>query len=122
MLPVMLSVEAHPSDSDLRTLYQSIVDYNLAQVGDRWAGRLAIFARDARQQLVGGITGFTNRGWLRIELLGVMERWQRQGIGAMRLQAAEGEAQKRGCHSCAARQPHRAKNRRVPMYPNPRRR
>jgi len=42
MLPVMLTVETHPWDSDLRTLYQSIVDYNLAQVGDHWTGRLTI--------------------------------------------------------------------------------
>jgi len=99
MLPVMLSAETHPSDRDLRTIYETIVDYNLAQVGDHWTGRLTIFARDHRQQILGGITGFTDRGWLRIELLGVLERWRRQGIGTMLLQAAEGEAQKRACHS-----------------------
>ena len=98
MLPVMLTLETHPSDTDRQTIYDSIAQYNLAQVGDHWAGRLTIFARD-RDQLLGGIIGFTDRGWLRIELLGVLDRWRRQGIGARLLEAAEIEACNRQCHS-----------------------
>ena len=99
MLPVTVAVETHPSKGDLQAIYDSIVQYNLAQVGDHWTGRLTAFARDHRQQLLGGIIGFTDRGWLRIELLGVLESWRRQGIGAMLIEAAEIEAQKRQCHS-----------------------
>jgi GNAT superfamily N-acetyltransferase len=99
MLPVTLTNEAHPVDADLHAVYDSIAQYNLAQVGDHWTGRLTIFARDDRQQLLGGIIGFTDRGWLRIELLGVLEPWRRQGIGAKLLEAAESEARQRGCHS-----------------------
>jgi GNAT superfamily N-acetyltransferase len=99
MLSVTLTIEPHPSDIDLRAIHESIVEYNLAQIGDHWMGRLTVFARDHRQQLLGGITGFTDRGWLRIELLGVLERWRRQGIGAKLLEAAEIEARQRQCHS-----------------------
>ena len=99
MLPVTLTVETHPSNDDLQTINASIVQYNLAQVGDHWTGRLTVFARDHDQQLLGGIIGFTDRGWLRIELLGVLESWRRQGIGTMLLEAAETEARKRQCHS-----------------------
>lgn len=99
MLPVMLTTETSPSDADLRTIYESIVQYNLGKIGDHWTGRLTIFARDSNQRLLGGIIGFTDRGWLRIELLGILELWRRQGIGARLLEAAETEARSRGCHS-----------------------
>ena len=51
------------------------------------------------QQLVGGITGFTDRGWLRIELLVIQEELRYQRLGTGLLLAAEDEARRRGCHS-----------------------
>jgi GNAT superfamily N-acetyltransferase len=99
MLPVRLTIETHPLETELHTIYESIAAYNLAQIGDHWTGRLTIFARDHHQQLRGGVIGLTDRGWLRIELLGVLDPWRRQGIGAKLLAAAEIEARQRQCHS-----------------------
>lgn len=94
-----LRLEQQPDASDVAALNRWIVDYNLVQVGDHWQGRLSILARDAQGQLAGGILGFTDRGWLRIEILIVHEQRRRAGIGSRLLRAAEDEALRRGCHS-----------------------
>jgi GNAT superfamily N-acetyltransferase len=52
-----------------------------------------------RHAISGGLYGFTDRGWLRIEVLVIQEHLRHQGIGARLLLAAEDEARRRGCHS-----------------------
>ena len=94
-----LALEDAPSPDDVMELYNAIVAYNTAQVGDHWTGRLNIFARDRHGTIVGGIYGFTDRGWLRIEVLLVKEGWRRQGLGARLLAAAEAEARAQVRHS-----------------------
>src|SRR5438046_2649999 len=98
MSKIAVSQDDRPAQADLAAINDWIVGYNLAQVGDHWKGRLAILARDAEGQLVGGLLGFTDRGWARIEILVVAERARRQGIGTRLLDAAEAEARKRACH------------------------
>ena len=95
---ISVSQDDRPSPTDLAAINGWIVDYNLAQVGDHWKGRLTVLARDAEGQLVGGLLGFTDRGWARIEIVIVAEHARRQGIGTLLLDAAEAEARKRECH------------------------
>ena len=98
MANITVSQEDRPSQADLAAINAWIVDYNLTQVGDHWKGRLTILARDAAGQLVGGLLGFTDRGWARIEILVVAEHVRQQGIGTQLLDLAEAEARTRGCH------------------------
>jgi len=95
---ITVNQEDRPSHADLAAINDWIVRYNLAQVGDHWRGRLTILARDAAGQLMGGLLGFTDRGWARIEILVVAEHARHRGIGTQLLDAAESEARRRGCH------------------------
>jgi GNAT superfamily N-acetyltransferase len=99
MLDYTLTLEQQPAQTDIATIYRWITDYNLAQVGDHWQGRLTILARDRDRQLVGGLYGFTDRGWLRIEVLAIHEQLRHHGLGSKLLAAAEDEARRRGCHA-----------------------
>jgi GNAT superfamily N-acetyltransferase len=94
----VLSQEDQPAPEDVREVYDAMIAYNLAQVGDHWRGRLTIFARDLQNHILGAIFGYTDRGWLRVEMLLVKDGWRGQGMGAHLLAAAEAEARARGCH------------------------
>lgn len=87
----ILTLEDHPAPADVQEIYAAIVEYNHMQVGDHWKGRLTIFARDRQGRIVGGIYGFTDRGWLRVEVLLVKETARGQGLGSKLLAAAEAE-------------------------------
>jgi GNAT superfamily N-acetyltransferase len=99
MTEITLTLEEQPAQTDIATVYGWVADYNLAQVGDHWKGRLTLLARDQDGQLAGGLYGFTDRGWLRIEVLAIQEQLRRHGLGSRLLIAAEDEARGRGCHS-----------------------
>ncbi len=99
MADYTLTLEAQPTQSDIATINDWIVAYNLDQVGDHWKGRLTILARHHQQEIIGGLYGFTDRGWLRIEVVVVQEQFRHLGIGTLLLQTAEVEARQRGCHA-----------------------
>jgi GNAT superfamily N-acetyltransferase len=76
----------------------SLAAYNAQQTGTNDYRPLAVVINDSGGQVVGGLWGRTEYGWLFVELLFVPEslRGQRMGTGLM--QRAESEAVKRGCH------------------------
>jgi GNAT superfamily N-acetyltransferase len=90
-------IEDEPNPSDVRALEDRLYRYNVQQTG-RGDGRwLAIFVRDADENIVAGLSGWTWAGWLKVANLWVREDMRRQGYGSALLQAAEREAVARGC-------------------------
>lgn len=92
-----LVVEDQPSEHDLEFLEDQINRYNMAQVAAFDGRRLAIFVRDEQQMIVAGISGYTWAGMCEIQFLWVADELRGQSYGSRLLQAAEQEAQARGC-------------------------
>ena len=66
MLPseLTIEVEQNPAESDEEYVTAQLVQYNIAQAGpSRWKA-LAIFLRDQKGILQGGLTGYTHWNWL----------------------------------------------------------
>jgi ribosomal protein S18 acetylase RimI-like enzyme len=96
---VLISIETDRAE-ELRTAVQSgLFSYN-----DRFAGPphnsvLTIGARDHDRNIIGGLIANMQPGWkwMHVQWLWVHESHRRAGIGRLLLEAAEKEAQQRGC-------------------------
>lgn len=97
--PVFL-IEAHPPADDIQFLEEQINRFNVEKTGIRVPEDilLAAFVRDMDSRIRAGIFGWTWGGCCEIRYLWVDEAWRGQGYGGGLLEAAEREAQRRGCH------------------------
>lgn len=93
----LISIEDQPSKADTQTLIRNLVSYNDTQAEkENWRG-LALFIRNSRGEIMGGISGHTHWGWLFIGHLWVAEKLRGQGYGTNLMVQAEQEAAHRGC-------------------------
>ena len=94
-----VAIEVDPRPADLDTIERGLVEH-AAEVGiePRNHGALACFARDERGRTIGGLVGDTVWGWLQVRQLWVVSAQRRKGYGSGLLDAAEREAERRGCH------------------------
>lgn len=96
-MDVRLEVTAAPSSGDLDVILKGLTAYNEAEVGPADRTSLAVFIRDEKDRVIGGLSGYTSWGWLFTQLLFVPETLRSQGIAAKLLDQAETEARRRGC-------------------------
>ena len=85
------------TDAESAELRDAIHEFNFAATGFRDGRSLSCFLRDASGALVAGIDGFTWGGYARVDYLWVTESLRGRGLGSRLLDAAEREAQRRGC-------------------------
>ncbi|WP_117193637.1 GNAT family N-acetyltransferase [Rhizobium terrae] len=71
--------------------------YNLATFGKSDRRALAVPIHDEAGNLIGGLTGYTGRGWLYTSMLYVPEELRGRGLAGRMLEMAEAEARARGC-------------------------
>ena len=98
-MTLALQVNAHPDAADLDFLDDQINQFNASATGIS-AGPdplLAILVRDEASAIIAGIWGWSWGGCCEIRTLWVKEELRGQGYGRRLLQAAEEEAQRRGC-------------------------
>ena len=58
---------------------------------------LCVFVKDDAGGTLGGVTGYTNWGWLYVDCLWLPDRLRKVGLGGRILMLAEAEASRRGC-------------------------
>ncbi|MGK6312468.1 GNAT family N-acetyltransferase [Neorhizobium sp. DT-125] len=71
--------------------------YNVATFGQSDRRELAVPLYGDGGKIVGGLTGYTGRGWLYIAMLYVPAELRGRGLAARMLDMAEAEARARGC-------------------------
>jgi GNAT superfamily N-acetyltransferase len=92
-----LKVTTVLSKKDRKAIADKLIAYNIATFGPSGRQSVAIRLRDADGNISGGLTGYTARGWLYIEMLFVPDEMRGQGMAGKLLQLAEDEARARGC-------------------------
>jgi GNAT superfamily N-acetyltransferase len=94
--PRML-IEDDPDERTAEEVQHRLYAYDRAITGVSDYRPLGTFLRDAQGALVGGLTGYTWGGVLKVAFLWVREDARRHGSGSQLLAAAEAEARARGC-------------------------
>ena len=92
-----LQVTEGIGEKDEAKLLDLLKSYNVATFGESDRRKLAVPLYDDGGQLIGGLTGYTGRGWLYIAMLFVPEHLRGRGLAARMLELAEAEARSRGC-------------------------
>lgn len=98
MREITIGVTHSPSTEDLEAIGGRLSAFNEADVGPADRQALAVMARNAAGDVVGGISGYTAWGWLYIQWLWVAETERGQRLAGRMIDAAEIEARDRGCH------------------------
>ncbi len=93
----VLVVTGTPETADHDAVMAVLRAYNEAHVGPSARQALAVLIKDQAGATVGGLWGFTSRGWLHVEMLAIPDALRGQGLGSRLMAAAEAEALARGC-------------------------
>lgn len=86
-----------PSGTDLGTLGEDLLRWNLRRVGRGDCRPFAVWLRDASGAIRGGIAGETRWEWAHLSILWIEEAWRGRGFGHALLREAERIARERGC-------------------------
>ena len=81
-----------------KAVLDALIEFNDTKAGSGGYRSLALAVEDERGQVIGGLTGATQYGWLFVELLFVPDSLRGRGIGTELMRRAEAEAVARGCH------------------------
>ncbi|SDP30097.1 GNAT family N-acetyltransferase [Clostridium gasigenes] len=84
-------------EQDKETIFQGLLEYNLARIEDKNPKDLGIYLEDETGNKLAGLIGDTHGNWLTIEFLWVSEELRGQNIGSLILKKAEETAKERGC-------------------------
>ena len=87
-----------PVAADIAVIEDGLTQFNEARSIASYKRPLCIFLRDETGAALGGVTGFTDRGWLYLDCFWLPDNVRLlKGVGTRILEMAEAEALKRGC-------------------------
>ena len=92
-----ITVEDAPDPQAVQAIEDSLNRYNVATTGYDDYRPLAVFLRDAEGAVLGGLTGYTWGGCLKIAYLWLPEDLRGKGYGTQLLAEAERVGRERGC-------------------------
>jgi GNAT superfamily N-acetyltransferase len=95
--PATMAVEADPDPAHRDTLRRLLLDYTDTRAAPAELRDFALLVRDAAGAILGGMWGWSGRGWLYIDLFGLPPSLRRSGMGTRLMAMAEAEARARGC-------------------------
>jgi len=81
-----------PADDDVAFVRTQLRAYNRSQADEQPQQKLAVFARDDDDNIVGGATGEVTWGWLYVDLLWVHEEYRGHDVGSELLEQIENMA------------------------------
>lgn len=96
---VLISIETDTADELRQAVSSGLYSYNDQFAGPMHNSDLTIGARDVEKKIIGGLVANLQPGWkwMHVHRLWIVESHRRAGIGRLLLEAAEKEAQTRGC-------------------------
>jgi len=94
-IDLKLTEGVSPEEEDI--ILEHLKTYNVTTFGQSDRRELAVPIYDDHGNLLGGLTGYTGRGWLYIAMLFVPEEMRGKGLASRMLDMAEQEARARGC-------------------------
>jgi GNAT superfamily N-acetyltransferase len=97
MRNLRITPEPHAGQEEITFVREAIARHNVAVTLDTYYSPLAIFLRDGRDAIMGGVFGDVWGRWLELTLLWVAEPLRGKGYGEQLLRAAEEEARMQGC-------------------------
>jgi GNAT superfamily N-acetyltransferase len=92
-----IETDLAPTAKDLAVVRDGLMAFNDSRAGPVTVERLAVYLRDGRGMIQGGLVGFMAWKWLSIEWLWVGESLRREGYGSALLAEAEAAARDAGC-------------------------
>lgn len=92
-----VTVEGAPRPADAQVVVDGLRAFNEAVIGPPDEQPLAVFARDDRGRVVGGLLGHTKWRWCYVSKFWLPDALRGQGLGSQLLRGAEAEAWRRGC-------------------------
>ena len=84
-------------EEDTKTIFQGLLEYNLARIEDKNPKDLGIYYQNETGQKLAGLIGETHGNWLTVKFLWVSEELRGKSIGSQILKQAEETAKQRGC-------------------------
>jgi len=92
-----MMIDSTPTQADLEAIERNLDRYNAQKSRPYDKMPLAVFLRGPDDELVGGLTGYTNWSWLYVDCFWLPDMLRGARWGGRILKAAEGEAVRRGC-------------------------